>query len=131
MLLLWVLQKGIRMKRLLTVLLITLFIVGSGLTYADVAFEYPTDLERDPFDALIDANGVLNVRLIRAEADMKITGLVYSDDSAERIVIINNEVLRENGVIGAYTVKKILPNRVVLQKNDKEVILKMGGSDED
>lgn len=94
-------------------------------------FEYPENLERDPFDALVDSNGVLNVRLVRQEGDLEISGLVYSENSAERIVIVNHEVLREGDIFGAYLVKQILSNKVILEKKGKIIELNMEGDDED
>lgn len=93
-------------------------------------FEYPKELDRDPFDALVDANGVLNVKLVRQEGDLEISGLVYSEDSAERIVIVNHEVLHEGDLLGTYRVKQILKNKVILEKKGKIIELKMEGEDE-
>lgn len=96
---------------------------------ADTAFVYPDDLERDPFDPLVDSNGVVNLRLVRAEGDLKINGLVYSDEDMDRMVIINNEVLYENDIIGDYRIQHILPNKVILQRGNKEIELTMEGDD--
>lgn len=112
--------------------LVFVFYVFGSTAFANDAnlFEYPREIERDPFDALVDSNGVLNVRLVRAEGDLEISGLVYSENSSERIVIINHEVLHENDFFGSYQVKQILTNKVILIKKGKTIELTMEGEDE-
>ena len=99
--------------------------------YAETDFEYPLDLERNPFDALVDKNGVINVKLVRAEGDLKINGLMYSDDPLDRIVIVNNEILHEKDIVGNYFIKRILPDRVIFDKKGKRIVLKMEEENED
>lgn len=118
------------MRKLFLIILIGLF---SATVYGEELnlFDYPEQLDRDPFDALVDSNGVLNVKLVRQEGDLEISGLVYSENSAERIVIVNHEVLREGDIFGAYLVKQILSNKVILEKKGKIIELNMEGDDED
>lgn len=117
------------MKRIFLIMFMAVFC--TSVRASDSApFEYPKDLERDPFDALVDSNGVLNVRLVRQEGDLEISGLVYSEDESESIVIVNNEVLHEGDFLGSYLVKRILSNKVLLEKKGKIIELTMEGEDE-
>ena len=100
------------------------------MCFAEEGFIYPEEMGRDPFEALVNSDGVVNLRLVRQEGDLKLNGIIYSDKPEERTAIINNEMLKEYDYIGAYKIESISSSEVVLIKKDKKIVLKMGGSDE-
>ena len=116
------------MKKLFCFIFIVLF---SFSVLADPEFIYPEDTGRDPFDALVNEDGVVNMRLVRAEGDLLVNGIVYSESASERMVIINSEVLHEGDVIGAYSIANIFKNKIVLLKGTKKIELKMEEESED
>ena len=85
-------------------------------------FVYPKDVEREPFEALIDPSGTLNVKMVRQEGDLKLTGIVYGGNTPD-VVVINNEVFYEGDIIGVYQIKTIASDRVRLQSQEKEIEL--------
>ena len=85
----------------------------------------------DPFEPLINSEGILNVRLVRQAGDLNLNGIIYSNKEVDRVVIINNTLLKKNDYIGSYKVIQIERSRVVLLRKDKKVVLKMGGEDEE
>jgi hypothetical protein len=85
-------------------------------------FVYPKDVMREPFESLVDASGTLNVKMVRQEGDLKLTGIVYGGNTPD-VVVINNEVFYEGDIIGVYQVKKISPDRVRLMSAEKEIEL--------
>jgi hypothetical protein len=111
-------------------ILVMLLSVCSVVLAQEALFEYPRDLERDPFDALVNADGVLNVKLVRQEGDLVLNGVLFSPVREERVAIINGQMLKEKASIGSYEIAQIEKETVVLVKGDKEITLKMGGQDE-
>ncbi len=78
---------------------------------------------RDPFYPLIDFQGrVLIEREIDLEG-MSLEGIMYSEHSP--IVVINGEVLRQNEALGEYVILKIEREKVTLEKDGREYILKL------
>jgi len=96
----------------------------------EVLFEYPSDAGRDPFDPLVNADGMVNIRLVRQDGDLSLHGVLYSPSRAERMAIINGEMLRESDCIGSYTIQTIAQDSVVLVKEGKEITLRMGGEND-
>lgn len=111
-------------KGVASFILIVLFF-SLSLCAGEEKFIYPDlqDLERDPFEALINAEGVVNIRLVRQFGDLELNGILYSQNQEERIVIINNMPLKENDYIGSYKIEEINPSKVILNKKGKKVIL--------
>ncbi|MBN2121418.1 MAG: general secretion pathway protein GspB [Candidatus Omnitrophica bacterium] len=95
--------------------------------FAQDEFVYPDDddFERDPFEALINAEGIINVRLVRRAGDLKINGIIYSENEEQRRAIINNTLVKKDDYIGTYKVENIGPASVTLTIKGKETILKM------
>ena len=85
-------------------------------------FVYPKDIEREPFESLVDPAGMLNVKMVRQEGDLKLTGIVYGGNTPD-VVVINNEVFYEGDIIGVYQVKTIAPDRVKLKSEAREIEL--------
>jgi len=85
-------------------------------------FVYPSDVEREPFESLVDKTGMLSVKMVRQEGDLKLTGIVYGGNTPD-VVVINNEVFYEGDIIGVYQIKKILSDRVALKSPEKEIEL--------
>lgn len=80
-------------------------------------------IDRDPFIPLVSKSGViLIVRKIDIDG-LSIKGIVYSKDSS--VAIINDEVVEKGDKIGEYFVSKIEEKRVILEKDNKEFILKL------
>jgi hypothetical protein len=96
----------------------------------EVLFEYPSDVDRDPFNPLVNADGMLNIRLVRQEGDLALNGVLYSPTRDQRMAIINGEMLREDDSIGSYIIETIAQDSVVLVKESKKITLRMGGEDE-
>ncbi len=92
---------------------------------AEKEFIYPSELERDPFEPLINKEGIINLKLVRGVGDLKLSGIIYAQEKKDRLVIINNTLLKEGDYIGKYRVEEISPQRVILIKDDKKIILKM------
>jgi len=99
----------------------------SGLCHAQGEFNYPKDLERDPFEPLINSQGVINARLVKRLGDLEINGIIYSEDKKARIVIINDVLLKESDYIGSYKIEEIRPGKVILNKMGEKVVLQMKG----
>lgn len=93
-------------------------------------FIYPEDLGRDPFEALINSQGVINIGLVRQEKDLILNGIIYDNDESKRLAVINNTVLKTGDYIGSYRIKKIMPSGVLLIKKGKEITIKIGGGNE-
>ncbi len=93
-------------------------------------FIYPEDAGRDPFEALIDSQGVIKIRLVRQEKDLILNGIIYDNDGSKRLAVINNTLLKTGDYIGSYRIKEIMLSEVVLIKKGKELIIKMGGGNE-
>ena len=93
-------------------------------------FIYPEDTGRDPFEALIDSQGMINIRLVRQEGDLILNGVIYDNDESKRLAVINNTLLKTGDYIGSYRIKEIMLSGVVLIKKGKELIIKMGGGNE-
>ncbi|MCM8758654.1 MAG: SPOR domain-containing protein [Candidatus Omnitrophica bacterium] len=53
--------------------------------------------------------------------DFRISGIVY--DKEKPMVVIDNEVKAENDTKDGYTIKKILADRVILKRDNKEFVL--------
>ena len=100
-------------------------ILFRGLCFGEDKFIYPTDSDRDPFEALINSDGVINIRIVRQLGDLELNGIIYSQTSQERVVIINNTMLKEGESIGTYKIEEISPSQVVLDRNGKKMILKI------
>ena len=114
-------------KGIILIFLVTLF-AGLSPCFCQVKqedFRYPKEFERDPFEALISSQGVINARLIKQIGDLELNGIIYSNDKGTRRVIINNLLLKENDVIGSYTIQEIKPKEVILDKRGKQVVLEL------
>ncbi|RKY35739.1 MAG: hypothetical protein DRP80_01860 [Candidatus Omnitrophota bacterium] len=109
--------------------LVFLFLFSHPLR-AEKEFVYPLDLERDPFEPLINKEGIINLKLVRGVGDLKLSGIIYAQEKKDRLVIINNASFKEGDVFGPYRIKEIRPDEVVLTKKGKEIILKMEGKGE-
>lgn len=113
-------------KRIVVIILIMLFF-STHLFAQDEKFVYPDlrDLERDPFEALINAEGIVNVRLVRQFGDLELNGILYSQVQQDRIAVINNIPLKENDYIGAYKIEEIKQEEVILNKKGKKIIIRI------
>ncbi|MFC1514873.1 general secretion pathway protein GspB [Candidatus Omnitrophota bacterium] len=114
---------------LAAVFLLAGFGQGLGLAGADPIvdaerdFLYPGEFDRDPFDPLINAEGVINVRLVRQVGDLRLNGIIYSAQAEGRRAIINNTLVRHGDYIGAYKIEEIKKTLVVLNKKGTKITL--------
>ncbi len=122
-------QDKFRKYSFLLVIISIFFVLG--VYAAEDEFIYPEYSGRDPFQPLIDEKGALNIRLIQNKEDLVLNGIIYSQEEGESIAILNSEPFREGAVIGNYSLEKIKPNKVILIKGGKEIILKMEEEDEE
>lgn len=88
---------------------------------------------RDPFTAaeldMITIDTVIDtdeeaVEIERFETHYQLTGILTRGD--RQVAIVNGQLVRENDEIEGAKVVKIESDQVVLEKNSKEQILKMG-----
>jgi len=120
------------MKKAIVFSVIAGILVIAGLAGGEeVLFEYPSDVDRDPFNPLVNADGMLNIQLVRRDGDLALNGVLYSPTREQRMAIINGEMLKEDDHIGSYTIETIAQDSVVLVKEDKKITLRMGGEDEE
>lgn len=92
--------------------------------YLLLFFVNAQDNLRDPFIPLIDSQGRI---LIFEErnldvGDLHLEGIIYSD--TQKMAIINGEIFQEGNFVFGYYLKFIREKEVVLEKQDKEYILK-------
>ncbi|MCD6539816.1 MAG: general secretion pathway protein GspB [Candidatus Omnitrophica bacterium] len=99
-------------------------ILFSSPLRAEKEFIYPPDLERDPFEPLINKEGIINLRLVRGVGDLKLNGIIYSSEREHRTAIINNELFKEGDMINFYRIEQINSNSVVVSGKGKRIILK-------
>ena len=74
-------------------------------------------IKRDPLLPLVSKSGVI---LIPREVDitgLRLKGIIYSQDNP--LAIINDEVLKAEGVIGEYKVYEIKEKEVILKKDNQ------------
>ncbi len=98
-------------------------------------YSYASQKTRDPFVSLeklllkSTSNKSVNVskrrsgeieKLLNA---LKLEGIIYSSQNPR--VIISEKILKEGDKIREFTIKKILPHKVILQYGKKEVELKI------
>lgn len=88
---------------------------------------YPyTISERDPMSPLINEQGEI---LLKTETHEELTivlqGIMFSQN--ESTVIINDEIYRQGDYVGKNFIKKIEPNGVLVENEDKEYFLKWEG----
>ncbi len=94
-----------------------------GLSLAG-GYDYPYLKERDPFLALVSKGGqILIVEEEKEGAPLALKGIIYSPP--QNRAIINEEVVGEGGVIAGYRVVSIEENKVVLKRDNEELILKI------
>lgn len=112
--------------RSLFVILLTLsiLVILSSFIYSAEQFIYDNKDTRDPFVPLVTQQGKITTGLqsIGSVKDIVLEGIVW-DPKGGSIVIINQNILKENDYIGDYQITKIQPNRVVLKKGDKEYVV--------
>jgi len=53
----------------------------------------------------------------------ELSGIVYQDDPESRLAIINDLPVMEGTLVAEFSVKEILPDRVVLSKDNSEIVL--------
>ena len=116
-------------KGIITSIVSVLFLFA-GLCFCQEEFRYPKELERDPFEALINSQGVINARLIKQVGDLDLNGIIYSNDKQTRRAIINNLLLKEGDNIGSYIIQEIKPKQVILDKKGKQVVLNLREEEE-
>ncbi|MDD5194631.1 MAG: hypothetical protein PHQ96_03020 [Candidatus Omnitrophica bacterium] len=110
-------------KRIIFFILISLSL-QVGLNAGSLA-EYPfSDKDRDPFSPLVSKSGKILLQQEMDAGGLHLQGIVYSS-GGKSVAIINDEVLKENGVIGSYTVVKIEQKQVLLKKGNEEFVLKL------
>ena len=104
------------------IILVTL-LLGVCVCKAEEGFIYPKENDRDPFEPLINAEGIINVRLVRQFGDLELNGIIYSEKEEDRRAIINNTLVRKEDYIGAYKVEEIKQASVILGRKGKTISL--------
>ena len=110
-------------KRTGIALLAVFFLVATLGYAAEEDFIYPEEFDRDPFEPLINAEGVVNVRLVRQFGDLELNGIIYSAREEDRSAIINNTLVKKDDFIGAYKVEQIDKASVTLNRKGKTISL--------
>lgn len=91
----------------------------------DKDFVYNDHGTRDPFWRLVSPNGViLTHENDLTAADLVLEGILI-DENGKSIAIINGRVVKEKGILGAFTVQKITTDSVVLHKGPEFIVLKL------
>ncbi len=83
----------------------------------------PKLIDRDPFSPLVSKSGVLLIPREFGLGGLILKGILYSKGSP--MAIINDEIVERGENIGDYLVLEIEEKRVILEKDDQEVILKL------
>ncbi|MCM8831153.1 MAG: hypothetical protein NC918_03050 [Candidatus Omnitrophica bacterium] len=98
-----------------------LFIIGFVINSRYVF----TSNNRDPFVPLITKSGQLLIsKPTEKNINLFLKGIIYSTKN-DSIAIINDEVVSEKATIGDYVVVSIEKERVILKKDNEEIILKL------
>jgi len=106
-------------------LLFCIFIFASCICFAQEKITYEDKGRRDPFIALVTADGrLLNLEPVSKEVKIILEGIIY-DKGGQSYAIINGEVVSAGGFIQGYTVFKIEKDKVILIKDDKLVEYKL------
>jgi type II secretory pathway component PulC len=92
---------------------------------AEDGFLYPDEFDRDPLEPLINAEGVINVKLVRQYGDLELNGIMYSRAETQSSAIINNTLVKKGDYIGAYKIEEIKLDSVVLNKKGKKISLEI------
>lgn len=103
-----------------------LFFITACAAHAHGAQEasYPfSSTDRDPLSPLVSKSGQLLLSRELDETGLHLKGIIYSQGKS--VAIINDEVIKEKGIIGAYTVVSIEQKKVILKKGNEEFILKL------
>ena len=90
------------------------------------SFLYVAGENRDPFKPLITKDGKISFGYgdVKSIQDLKLEGIVF-DPAGESVAIINDSVLKVNGMIGTIKVVDIKYNEVVLLFQEKEHIMRL------
>ncbi|UCC95316.1 MAG: general secretion pathway protein GspB [Candidatus Omnitrophota bacterium] len=88
-------------------------------------FEYPYGIltHRDPLNPLVNSRGEVLLKAKKESPDLFLQGIIYSEKGSA--AVINNELFHEGDLFEGYSIEKIERRRVILKKDDKEVILKL------
>ncbi len=113
------------MKKHVWVLL--MMICVSGLFYRPAmadSFSYNDHGQRDPFWPLVSSGGaIINYDSNFSASELILEGIIA--DGQSRIAIINGNIVEEGKKIGFYTVRQILGDHVVLEKDGQSIELRM------
>ncbi|MFA6281135.1 MAG: hypothetical protein WCY05_01370 [Candidatus Omnitrophota bacterium] len=82
-----------------------------------------TEADRDPLLPLVTKSGQLLVKRVIGPKGFIVKGIIYSKDGS--VVIIGDEVFKENDIIGNYRIVKIGKKKVLLKKDKEILILKL------
>lgn len=93
-------------------------------------YDYPYNSfsDRDPLKPLISETGQILIRDRKEVGDFLLQGILHSSEGSQ--AIMNGEIFNEGDVVEGYKIKKIEGATVVLEKDDKEYVLKWEGYDE-
>ena len=96
----------------------------------DIKFIYPYDAltSYDPFVSLINERGQLTIQEIDTEKGLgsfKLQGIIYSGEGSQ--AVINNEIKKQGDMVGSFKIKSIDQEKVVMEKDNEEFILKLEG----
>ena len=98
-----------------------------NFAWADVeGFIYDSKGRRDPFIPLLGkgAEFLFIEEAAESLAGIYLTGIVY-DPIGQSFATINGEVVVENDLIGAFKVKEIREGKVILEKDNEEIVVNL------
>lgn len=88
-------------------------------------FTYNDKGKQDPFLRLVSSTGaVINFAGELLITDMVLEGIIAGQDG-KNVAIINGIIVKPSDELGAYTVKKVAADTVVLEKDQERFILKL------
>jgi hypothetical protein len=99
------------------------FCLLSFLSFADDKSYLYSNKERDPLYPLVDSYGKILIPKKIGITNLSLEGIIYSKKNP--VVAINGEILEEGEQIGEYTILKIEPKKIILEKGSKKHSLKL------
>ena len=112
---------------------LSIFLVLMSLTMASAqqdTFVYNDHGKRDPFWRLVSPSGsIINYEKDLLISDMVLEGIMM-DSHGHNIAIINGTVVKEGDKLGLFTIQKIDPLTITLQKGEETFTLNLKKEDQ-
>lgn len=119
-------MKFFNLKIILSVVITFYSLTASIYLTGAEQFKYEGKDRRDPFVPLVNEQGKITTSssAVGSIKDIVLEGIVW-DPKGGSIVIINQNILKEQDFIGDYQLTKIESDRVILKKANKEYVVEL------